>query len=524
MIVQARRTKSFWSVVKDRLAWWLVASALSLGAGVVVGYLNAPAVFLGLAGILLVGIMCLLQRDEILAAMIVVASIMLDWYLFPRDPVFAISLAVTYLAYRFLTQSSERTWQTIRFYLLALWAVMLIWELGEIHQSLRLGEGIRYYITVILAVPVMYVVGMQVVDSIARLRMLFEWLSLIGVLIAIHSLIAATTNTFLFITPREASYLAEENNLVLNTGNTRVGSFFLSPDVNGTFLALVLFIALALLVECASIRQRVLHGIEVILIFLALLLTFSTAAIVAMIFGFGVFIIFAARSWRARFIIVAGAGLVPVIGYLAIPRVVKGLLVHATEPRELLLREGVWLTAIHIIAAHPLIGIGLGTESNYLIRSQPYRSALQYVAVYHPHNSFLEYAAMGGIPMLVVFIAIVVGAFWHIVQVQKGLPKRLHVYVYSVYAVGAVITVNSLASNGWTGPTLIPLVWILLGAVSSRALCKDDTSSVGPARFVAGLGSDVAQSHKAQDLQVSFRMSYESPIGNLGENGGDRGP
>ena len=87
------------------------------------------------------------------------------------------------------------------------------------------------------------------------------------------------------------------------------------------------------------------------------------------------------------------------------PAQVSLLLQHATNPKELLLRNGAWLTGLHVIQAFPLTGLGMGRDV-YWLRADPSRVPTQYIPLFHPHNSYIELAALGGIPVLVALVAL----------------------------------------------------------------------------------------------------------------------
>jgi len=211
------------------------------------------------------------------------------------------------------------------------------------------------------------------------------------------------------------------------------------------------------------------YSIEVGLMVIALLLTFSTAAMLA--FAAGI-IAFAVMVGSKRYLaVIAGiavaGGLVVV---LLFPAAMQAYITHATHTGEFSLRLGVWITALHVIAANPLFGVGLGPNA-YLTRAESYRVALQTTAEAHPHNAFLEFAAMGGIPVGLTFLVLLFLITRRLLNTYHQAPGAFRPVVAAAVAACVVATsINSLASNGWTVFPMVAVVWLVIGALTSPAL------------------------------------------------------
>lgn len=147
---------------------------------------------------------------------------------------------------------------------------------------------------------------------------------------------------------------------------------------------------------------RLLYLVEIFLMIVALLFTYTLGAWLAAIGGMIAFILLAGRG-RYRVLI---PSLVLIMGLLVMtlfPSEVNLLLNRLANPATLLLRLGAWQTAIQVIDAFPLTGLGLGL-SVYLQGAEAYRTPSQYRPLAHPHNSYLELGAMGGLPVLFLLI------------------------------------------------------------------------------------------------------------------------
>jgi O-antigen ligase len=153
--------------------------------------------------------------------------------------------------------------------------------------------------------------------------------------------------------------------------------------------------------------------------------------------------------------------------FLWFPSQVNLLLQHATDPSELTVRSGIWETGIRVIQAFPLTGVGLGHLA-YLERSVPY----QIVPVDHPHNSYLEWGAMAGLPVLLVFLALLAFALWQALRNWVRADARTRTLLGAGIAAITALSINSWSIDGWTLPPLAATGWMILGIISSPLLRK----------------------------------------------------
>jgi len=119
------------------------------------------------------------------------------------------------------------------------------------------------------------------------------------------------------------------------------------------------------------------------------------------------------------------------------------------------LRVGAAQTAIRVIFANPLFGLGTGWE-RYLTKSESYRTSLQTIPLAHPHNSFLEVGAMLGLPALAVVLALVAVPMWRSLITRHATPGMA-----APFAGVTVLAVMSLTVNVITLPFLGTLFWTL---------------------------------------------------------------
>lgn len=450
-----------------------VAAVVLLGA-LATGKIGVVGVQIALLALILAWVLAL-RADVFTAAVIIFTQLLIDYYqliAMPKGfPFVSLLMTVILLALVCGTHWRERLRDALPE--LWIWAVFIVLIALAIPRSYDVKDAIIYALNIAVTACAAWLVGTLVITDRARLRQLVTWLTLIGTCIAVHTIIEARTGIFLLATPHLRTYLASENFFLLDVGGThRAGSLLFNPDSNGAFLALMLFLPAGLLFSATLWRVRVLCALAMIAIILALLFTYTTAAWVAAAVGVVVFVLLAGRGWaRVGFfalVIVATGGV-----FLALPRQMDLLIKHATGPNNLTLRKGAWQTALNIIHAYPLTGIGLGTGTPYVIRDAPFRSKLEFTILTHPHNSYLELAALAGVPVLLVFLVLLGRWVLGALRNYRLADRQYRPLIAGVIAALTALSVHAFADATWTLPPLVPLGWMLAGAISSRALRRD---------------------------------------------------
>src|SRR5262249_22520548 len=153
-------------------------------------------------------------------------------------------------------------------------------------------------------------------------------------------------------------------------------------------LAMMVFIPIALSTASSSRPAKLAYLVEAVLILLALFFTYTTGSWIGVAGGLILLLLLAdhgfQRIWLPALVCAAISGI-----YSILPVQSALFLQHLQDPTDAQLRLGAWETAIRVIIAHPLSGLGLGPHT-YILRAEPYRVPLQYRPLAHPHNSYLE--------------------------------------------------------------------------------------------------------------------------------------
>ncbi|WP_376794696.1 O-antigen ligase family protein [Thermogemmatispora sp.] len=419
-----------------------------------------------IAGLLFLVLLLYLRCDEILAVTVALVHLYLDFYmsLIATAQLLTLVLLVVF----FLGRSPQRPWAEPR----PLWLWLLFLGL-TIFPALRgatnLDDALFYYPNIIVGSFLFFWLGLNTARNLQSLWLSLELLAAFGALIAAHTIVIEVTGKFILGTSLHDPFLKSVSNFTLGeTGVQRIGGFFVDPNWNGTFFAFVLFIPLGLYAHTRSWVARLVYLSEALLIGPALLFTFSGGAWVAACCGLILFLLLV-DSWRLRLQIALSIFLVSLILLVFFSDQLQLLFGHLTGQGELSLRLGAWETGLNVIMAYPLTGVGFGL-SIYMQDSGPYRSPLQYVPLAHPHDSYLEFGAMGGLPVLVVFLALLACYLWKGWRNWQLCDSRHRALLAGGLAAVGALCINSISINGWTLPPLACFGWLMLGLISSPLL------------------------------------------------------
>ncbi|HLG62260.1 MAG TPA: O-antigen ligase family protein [Ktedonosporobacter sp.] len=446
---------------------------LALGRSIVVlregGFGKLGLYLLGaIIGAMIIALLVVLRRDEIAITIVFAIHIYIDWYLGLH--IVSVVTALTLLMVFCLARSSEHPWTEPR--TLWLWLAYLGLSLfPAIRGATNAYDAAYYYPNIVFGALILFWLGTVLARDRASIRRCFQALAILGSLLAVHTLFQAATGRVLLGSSASQTFLEAKSFYQLTGSDAhRIGSFFIDPNWNGDFFAIMVFIPLALLVETSSLPAKLLYLVEMSLTLLALLFTYSTGSWIATFAGLLVFVVLVGRaSYRVLLLTLIGLAAVAIVLYF--PTQIALQLRHASAPAEVSLRVGAWETALRVISAYPLTGVGLGLNA-YGLSAEPFRVPAQYVALAHPHDSYLELAAMGGLPVLALFLALLLCNVWFAFRnwLKSDIPTRA--LLGGGIAIIVTLSVNSISINGWTLPPLAAIGWLILGLISSPLLTK----------------------------------------------------
>src|SRR2546423_1270952 len=432
--------------------------------GVAIGALD-PVYGAAAAGCMVMVLIILLRWDALAVAAIIAVHLYIDWYLGLH--LVALLMALILLFAYYFVRTTDHPWIGPRS--TWLWILFLILTIYPAINggSLRPYDAATFYPGLVLGAFMMFWLGNIIAKDVSALRRVFQFLTVLAVLLSIHTIIQATTGVFLFVTSRGEAYLdALSNYQILGTNASRSGSFFGSPNGNATFLATAFFLSFGLFIESKQLCPKLLYFLEMLLILLALMLTYSNGAWIAVFGGILAFVILVGNT-RYRMLLLVLIAVLVVAALTIFPSQIAVQLFRASGPNELALHMGSWQTAIRVIEAFPLSGVGLGGQA-YLVRANPYRVPAQIVPLEAPDNSYLQWGAMAGIPVMIVFLLLLGRVFWFSWRNWRVIDPRYRPLLGGGITALITLSINSMSVDGWTSPTgLATLAWLIAGIVTS---------------------------------------------------------
>ncbi len=451
----------------------VLAVPAALVLGIAIGRYN-PAYGAAAAGCLALAIMALFRLDELAIAAILAVHLYVDWYLGLH--LVAILLALILLLAFYFGQSKEHPF--IRPRMLWLWILFLTLT---IYPAINGGQYMlydlaSYYPSDIFGALLFFWLGNIIARDINVVRRAFQFLAALGVLVALHTIIQSRTGVFLFSSARADALLVQVSNYdIIGTNANRVGSFFIDPNWDGAFLAMLFFLPLGLFIECKLLAGKLLYLIELSLILSALLFTYSNSAWIALLGGLFAYIyLVGKRNYRLFFI--TFMAIVGVVVMTIFPSELAIQLQRATGANELSLRLGAWETGIRVMEAFPVFGVGLGNQA-YLLKANPYRVLAQFVPLPHPHNAYIQWGAMAGIPVLLVFLLLLGYAFRHSWRGWIVVSQPYRPLLGGGLAAMVALSVNSISLDGWTNAVQATIGWLMFGLLSSPLWLKKEKTA-----------------------------------------------
>lgn len=234
----------------------------------------------------------------------------------------------------------------------------------------------------------------------------------------------------------------------------RLVSTFLDPNLLGGLLIIVLSLAVSKLWFAQDRRERFWLGLAVVILLMAILLTFSRSAWLALGVGFLVF------AWlQARWLILVG--LVLGILMLTFPRVQERALGALRLDPSAQLRLESWQNGLEIFEANPVIGVGAGTLGFTRTRYTKDQDHLGRAAS-GLDSSLLTVGATTGVLGLIAYLVL-----WGHVLLLSWQRFKSSVRFERVVALGTLvgfmaILVHSFFVNSLFYPPVMALTWFII--------------------------------------------------------------
>lgn len=307
------------------------------------------------------------------------------------------------------------------------------------NNSLALSETIRFATYLCLY----FIVKWEIKDK--SVKNILIWFMMISVLISIVGLLGIPFGLGVEKQPSKFGTMIRIESTLENSNNL------------GAFLVLSIFSFLSIFLNEKEKKRKLLYGIGTFLVAISLLLTQSRNAWIAFVAGCLCYIVL--FNWKSIIYFIT-----IFIGILFIPQV-RDRIAQFNDPSQNGSRIELWKTALKMIKAHPLLGVGNG---NYATKYDKYYTGYKDISYkahgqFHPHNIFLKVQSEIGVMGTLAFIGLIGSMFFKLVKVVKTTADTLYKNLYKGFIVSIItfMFMNCL-DNFFSAPKVIAFFWIII--------------------------------------------------------------
>ena len=188
----------------------------------------------------------------------------------------------------------------------------------------------------------------------------------------------------------------------------RIGSLWVTAMTINGFYLLGVFFSIALGMRGKDKRKSLFWYLGALVVFLAMVYTYTRMALLAVFFGFFL-MVFKMKRFR----------LIGIIILLLIPLLIPASMIDRVQQTfsfdmSIFIRVLAWYHALKQIAAHPLFGIGISTWQTWYLNVIPFT----FLYAEHPHNLFLRVFVEIGVFGFICY-------FWIIYRVMRDFRRRV---------------------------------------------------------------------------------------------------
>ncbi len=287
----------------------------------------------------------------------------------------------------------------------------------------------------------------RAVTTHKQLALMVNGLVAAGVLVSLYGFYQ-----FLFGAAGADSWVDEE----MFGGMVRVYSTLQNPNVLSEYLLLVIPLCAACLFASKGLVRRLIYLCATGIMCACMMLTFSRAGWLGLIFAAAVFLVLLDR----RFILLCIAGVIAVLMFAPDVLVSRFTSIGDMSDGSTSYRVAIWLGSINMIKDYWLSGIGPGTDAfNIIYPSYSYNTA----AAQHSHNLFLQIICDCGIGGIVVFIILMI-VFIRMMctAISREKDRSARIFQISSLAGAGGFMVQSMADYTFYNYRVMYLFWMFL--------------------------------------------------------------
>lgn len=247
--------------------------------------------------------------------------------------------------------------------------------------------------------------------------------------------------------------------LVFYTGELpRIEGTMGHPNILAGYAIMLFFPLVFIFIKEKERNWRIFYFIELILLIINIVLTYSRASWIALVLGFLALGIY--YSYKLLIPLVIGGGIA-----LFIPTV-QLRLSQFTDPSINSGRQRIWTLAMKCFSEHPIFGVGIG---NYEAVHPQYVARFPELdpgeAIYHTHNVYLKIAAELGIIGVVIFIASIIFMYLRFIDIYKKASEYKTLIVGILISFSVFFVAINLFDNLLLSPKIMNYYFIFIGLV-----------------------------------------------------------
>lgn len=271
-----------------------------------------------------------------------------------------------------------------------------------------------------------------------------------------------------------------------NRKDNRFGSFFLNPNMYGSFIVLIIFSTITSLFFVQKKYEQIIMLGGIMLTLLGMVLTHSRGPLLSFAAAIALYVLMpnSKFSFPKR---MAGLFMVTLLLFIAMPGFFESATRRFSEEQSVneestdeVNRISIWLTTIELINNHPILGVGLGEatfraavrrETDYLLRHGHMLD--------NPHSSYLQIAVESGVPNLILFLLInmvILRRALKALIIENDKRKKMLLSGLIPGIIGYLLTL-SFDMSMFT--RVAPVYWMLLGFTYciSKSDAEDEISN-----------------------------------------------
>lgn len=356
----------------------------------------------------------------------------------------------------------------LRWHPSARWAVALaVLAVVSAVTALDVVVAVRQVVALVVAVLLALAVNAACArgDDLRRLVML---LALVGTGVALYSL----------------GQSGEIQAVAANAGavDNRAVGIFSSPNELGMFSGMLALVGIALAVGASNRAERIVGAVCALASVAALTVSLSRGGWIGAALAVVLLAILSARARRTLVVVLVIAAVgTPLVLARTAPQLwdvvterAATIFDPAANPDDA--RPLIYQEAGRQAFQRPFTGQGPG---NYPIAAQTAESAAPAVHALHAHNVLLDAAAETGIPGAAALVGLTLSVTWRVLRARTRLPARDADLMIGLACTLVVMVGQGLVDFPFRNPTLLFLVWLLLGLLFAATTPSSDR---GPGR------------------------------------------